>query len=95
MWTGGKQVSGYGMAYHHDENGKSVYKPAHRASYELTYGPIPDGLDVLHRCDNPPCVNPAHLFLGTHAENMVDRNTKGRQARGERHPHAKLTAEDV
>jgi hypothetical protein len=82
---------------------------AHRVAWELTYGPIPDGIRVLHRCDNPPCVNPAHLFLGTMSDNMQDMWDKGRheppkkqpkpapigRARGERHGLAKLTAEIV
>lgn len=68
---------------------------AHRIAYEAAYGPIPAGLTVLHRCDNPPCCNPAHLFLGTNTDNNADRDAKGRQAKGERQGAAKLTAQDV
>jgi HNH endonuclease/Helix-turn-helix domain len=73
-WTGIRTVAGYGRC------GKGGVR-AHRVSYELTYGPIPDMMHVLHRCDNPPCVNPNHLFLGAQADNMRDMAQKGR-ARG-------------
>lgn len=57
---------------------------AHRVAWEVTNGPIPDGLNVCHRCDNPPCCRLEHLFLGTRAENRADCVAKGRQARGDR-----------
>lgn len=68
---------------------------AHRAAWTVANGPIPDGLFVLHRCENPPCVNPEHLFLGTHIANMHDRNSKGRHPWGTANGHAKLDADRI
>jgi hypothetical protein len=68
---------------------------AHRISYSLANGQLSSGLCVLHRCDNPSCVNPDHLFLGTDLENNADCVAKNRQAKGEGIPTSKLSEEDV
>lgn len=65
---------------------------AHRFSYELAYGPIPEGQSVLHSCDNPPCVNPAHLRAGTKAENAADRIARGRAVSWKKGPPAKCSS---
>jgi hypothetical protein len=70
-------LSGYGRLW---VDGKT--RRAHRVAWELTYGPIPDGIEVCHRCDNPPCVRPDHLFLGTAEDNAADREAKGRSRGG-------------
>jgi len=62
--------------------GKAYARRAHRYSYTITFGDIPEGLCVCHRCDNPICVNPQHLFLGTTKDNVADKIAKGRQQRG-------------
>lgn len=84
-WLAGKSL-GYGRIWIN----KNVYH-AHRVLYELMVAPIPDGLFVLHHCDNPGCVNPKHLFIGNQADNMADASRKGRVAKGELNGRSKLT----
>lgn len=89
-WQGPMQGWGYGaLSFQGQKFG------AHRVAYELHNGPIPDGMQVCHTCDNPPCCNPSHLFLGSNDDNVRDRTLKGRSARGERVHNAKLTRKDV
>lgn len=87
LWTSGWDSDGYGLL--------SGNVKAHRESYARSFGPIPDGMCVCHKCDTPSCVNPGHLFLGTTQDNTRDRVEKRRGAIGERSPHAKLTIEQV
>ncbi len=90
VWTGHRDSLGYGKLIH----GRKAYL-AHRFAWEQSHGPIPTGMKVLHHCDNPPCCNVDHLFLGTDADNSADMIAKGREARGERIGRAELTENSV
>lgn len=90
LWTGAAFHKGHGAI-----RDGSKQRKAHRVSWELNVGPIPDGMCVLHKCDTPACVNPRHLFLGTRGDNNRDRTRKGRGAKGSRMGSAKLAEADV
>jgi hypothetical protein len=94
LWLGGRNSSGYGVL-RNPLTRRGIQ--AHRAAWLKFKGEVPEGLQVLHRCDVPACVNPDHLFLGTHTENMQDMTKKGRHPykRGQSHPNAVLTEDDV
>lgn len=99
LWTANKNKAGYGKI-----KIKQKTRLAHRVSWEIHFGPIQDGLFVCHHCDNPTCIKPDHLFLGTSLDNMRDKIKKGRATNltgaavsnpGEKNPAAKLTIKQV
>lgn len=97
VWTGGKYPAGYGKTYDgYTKEGKINITYAHRVMWKCVNGD-PGVYHVLHTCDNPSCVNPDHLFLGNHADNMRDMALKGRSPYGKLHPRgsSKLTKKDV
>jgi hypothetical protein len=104
LWTGALTSTGYGqIGMGSKTDGTRRPHKAHRVAWELSRGKIPQGMSVLHHCDNPPCVNPDHLFIGTQKDNAQDMGRKGRAAvqrhpeiiRGERNANAVLTTADV
>jgi hypothetical protein len=92
LWLEGGDKDGYGLI-----RTGTIKQRAHRLSYKLYRGDIPKGILVCHTCDTPSCVNPEHLFLGTHKDNNKDMRNKGREPNqnGERNPIAKLKDKDV
>lgn len=91
-WTAYRNKKGYGVIRVNYQT-----KLAHRVSYEAHIGPIPEGMQVLHRCDNPPCINPEHFFLGNNDDNVQDSVGKGRRrgAPGQANAACRLTPEQV
>ena len=103
VWTGTKITNGYGVVglgvKRNDGSRSHKTILAHRAAWIIRHGSIPDGMLICHHCDNPPCVKPSHLFVGTAKDNMQDMIRKGRQnytyTQGEAHPLSKLTRDQA
>jgi len=106
MWTASKRYKGYGAFIWKDKDGRIIQGRAHRFSWTIHKGDIPEGIFVLHHCDQPACVNPEHLFLGTNQDNVNDKMKKGRHVkaetygpgkykRGKDHHRTKLTSDTI
>lgn len=89
-WNGSRRGTGYGRLF---VSGRAT--ATHRLAYETWVGPIPKGLLIRHKCDNPPCMNPTHLETGTHLDNAQDRESRTHSNKGSSNPNAKLSPEDV
>lgn len=96
-WQAHKNRFGYGRFDLRGKDGKWFKRVAHRVAYELFFGDVPDGFELMHKCDNPSCVNPNHLLVGTHSQNMQDCAKKGRNVIfcGENNHNSKLSLGDV
>ncbi len=96
LWEGNISPRGYGRVYLSPTSSrKAAEDGAHRISYRIYCGAIPDGMQIRHQCDNRACVNPSHLLVGTITDNMADRDRRQRTCRGDRHYRAKLNADSV
>lgn len=96
-WNGTRR-NGYGrLIVGSRTDGTRKSESAHRLSYKINFGVIPDGMEVCHKCDNPACINPQHLFVGTRQDNVLDREQKGRNVvhTGEEKTNSKLTRKSV
>jgi hypothetical protein len=92
LWTGSFDKDGYGQMR---DGIRKIQDRGHKFSYRLHFGEIPVGMCICHKCDNPSCVNPDHLFLGSHRANQDDKMAKNRHAKGETQGHSKLTNEQI